>query len=87
MIGQNEQTNILLHYPVILSPTATIQPTTTDEPTATPQPTVDTGYDAALLYAGKWKGEWVNATFGSKGPIVFDGCRQLCLRAAGSQAG
>ena len=58
--------------PTAVPPTATIEPTATTEPTATPQPTVDTGYDAALLYAGKWEGEWVNVTFGSKGPIVFD---------------
>lgn len=44
-------------------------PEPSDTPTAEPSPTEDTGYDRALLFTGKWEGEWRNTTFGSRGGI------------------
>ncbi|MBT3321187.1 MAG: hypothetical protein HN392_02780 [Anaerolineae bacterium] len=54
----------------------TIEPTSTEVPmptfTPSPEPTLDTGYDEAILYDGRWEGKWTNTTFGSEGPIEID---------------
>lgn len=52
-------------------PTDTPVPTPQDTatPTLEPSPTVAPGYEAALVYVGRWEGSWRNITFGSNGPI------------------
>jgi len=50
------------------APTDTPEPAPEPTDTPEPEPTDTPGYDAAVLMAGDWVGEWNNLTYGSSGP-------------------